>query len=183
VARAIRLAALLAAANAPAGLHAQGNTPGNAEGRATARIVTNLQVIPLADLQFGAVIVGDGEAGEVTVSAGSAQNIYRGSARSGCGQEGGCITQPARFRISGEASRTYRIAIDGSVTARGQAWGGEIEVIALTTFSDNQASSDGTGVLDAAGIDYFAVGGTLSVPSGTAPDIFRADLPVIVSYE
>lgn len=173
----------LGAAIVPSGLHAQSPSSSSAEGQAAAQVVTNLQVQPLADLQFGAIVVGVGEGGEVVVGNAAADFSYRGSARSGCGQGGACAPHPAMFQVNGEASRAYRITIAGPVLARGQASGVALEVSALTLFSANISGSDGLGRLNADGADQFTVGGTLLVPAATTPDIFRADLPVTVSYE
>lgn len=167
----------------PASLSAQDGTTASEAGQARARVVTNLQVAALAELQFGAIIVGVSETGAVTIGHGAGQATYLGSARSGCAEGGACAPHPARFRVSGEASRNYRITIGAGVLARGQAWGETLEVRELTVMSANLASTQGDGRLDAAGIDYFTIGGTLEVPAGTAPDIFRADLPVTVAYE
>jgi len=46
----------------------------------------------------------------------------------------------------------------------------------------NEPSQAAQGRLDKAGRDEFHVGGTLRLPSGTRPDLFRADLSVIVTY-
>ena len=183
MARAALFVAMLAGGLVPSSLSAQSLLDSTDQGQARAQVVTNLQVTPLADLQFGAIVVGVGEPGRVTIGAGAGPAIFLGSARSGCSDAGGCSAHPASFRVNGEASRTYRITITGIVQARGQAWGGTLEVSDLTLLSANMVNAAGLGQLDAAGLDHFTVGGTLEVPAGTTPDIFRAELPVTVSYE
>ncbi|WP_158611024.1 DUF4402 domain-containing protein [Aurantiacibacter spongiae] len=149
---------------------------------ATAEVVEPIRATKLSDLAFGGVVVERDSGGAVRVPADSSGVVHSGSARPQC-RAGGCETHPARFRVSGEADRVYRIHAPAAVTATGALTGASLAVTDLTIRSDNAPDLAAGGRLDAEGRDRFALGGTLAVPAGTRPDYFRADIAVTVSYD
>lgn len=172
--------ALLAAA---APLRAQ-QAPGEASGRATATIVKPIELTSLAELDFGAITAGPQDSGAVTVPAAGGGASYAGATRPGCAGGADCQPHPAQFAVRGEAGRHYRILLPaGGVAARGLRTGASLSVAALTSASGRGTVPGPMGELDGQGEDLVAVGGTLEVPPGTRPDIFRADLPVTVVYD
>lgn len=88
----------------------------------------------------------------------------------------------ASFDVSGEPRRSYRVVLPEQVIAYGVKTGAGLVVGSLDMRSINAAASQGEGRLDNHGRDSFFVGGVLQVPAGTNPDVFRAELPVIVTY-
>lgn len=155
-----------------------------ASGNASASVVRPLNTTALSDLSFGAITVGGGQAagGAVTVAPQGIGTSYSGSVRQLCGGGGSCQPHPARFAVSGEGGRSYRVALPASVLASGSRTGALLPVDQLTLHSRNSAGSSG-GQLDASGSDVFAVGGTLQVAPGTPADVYRAEFAVTVSYD
>ena len=157
--------------------------PGDGKGQATATVIEPLSARPLQDLSFGTLTVGQGAGGEVRVASTASQVEYSGTASPACGASGACAPHPARFAVSGEAERAYRVQLPASVQARGSETGQELEVSALEMQSRNQPAEGWRGTLDSAGEDEFAIGGVLNVPAATRPDTFRAELAVSVFYD
>ena len=155
----------------------------SANGRAQAQVVRALRARPLADLSFGALVVGQSSGGEVIVSPSGSAASYRGSVRASCLGNAGCSTHPASFAVEGEGGRTYRISLPASIMAQGSRTSIELPVTSINSRSRNFPAASFGGLLDASGHDFFEVGGTLLVPAGTRADVFRADLPVTVSYD
>ncbi len=165
----------------PAGVAANPDS-GTTNGRAGASIVQPLRAVPLEVLSFGALSVGVSGDGEVSVSATSSAT-YSGSAAPACGAASDCAPHAARFAVSGQGNRAYRVQLPSRVSARGARTGQLLDVSRLSVRSDNRQAADGRGLLDTDGHDEFSVGGVLSVPAATRPDTFRAELAVSVSYD
>lgn len=153
-----------------------------ASGRAEAEVVVPLRAVPLADLSFGSIVVGASGEGSVEVAPDGSPPRFANAARSGCSGQAECFAHPARFGISGEPDRSYRVSLPGSIVASGIRTGVGLPVTDIQVRSLNDPTGKGEGRLDNAGRDVFFVGGTLRVPAGTRPDLFRADLSVIVTY-
>lgn len=158
---------------------------GESEGTATATVVRPLSATALADLSFGAIAVGNAGApgGSVTVSPQhGAATSYGGSVRAVCSGSSACRPHPARFAVRGEAGRSYKVTLPAALEARGMRSGVMLSVADLALHSDSDGSGIG-GQLDLAGSDWFTIGGTLAVPRGTPADTYRAEFPVIVTYD
>ncbi|MBI1402874.1 MAG: DUF4402 domain-containing protein [Porphyrobacter sp.] len=178
------LPALLAAAwglTAPPALAEPGSTTA-ATGRAEAEVVVPITAVSLADLSFGAIVLSASGEGSVTVAADGSAPTYANAARAGCSGRTDCAPHPARFGVTGEPDRSYRVTLPGAIVAYGVRTGVGLPVSGLVMRSLNDPGGAGEGRLDNRGRDTFQVGGTLRVPAGTRPDLFRADLSVIVAY-
>ena len=164
---------------------AQAQARDSAAGTASARVIAPLTTMPVADLDFGTVGVSGGGGGSVIVGPAEDGAAYTGSARAVCGQGTGCPRpHPARFDVSGEAGRTYRVALPRSVSARADvASAPDLEVAGLALRTVSQPATANRGSLDAAGRDAFSVGGTLVLPRGAVPARYRAQIEVVVTYE
>lgn len=154
-----------------------------ASGRAEAQVVIPVRAVPRADLSFGATVVGVAAAGSVEVAPDGSPARYGDSAKAGCAGSSDCLPHRAVFDVSGEPRRSYRVVLPETVIANGTRTGVGLPVSELRMRSLNASSEAGGGWLDDTGRDRFFVGGTLRVPAGTLPDTFRADLPVIVTYD
>jgi len=170
--------ALALAVSLPGGALAQDST---AQGNASASVIQPLTATALEDLSFGAVTVGT-SGGTLAVAANGTGASTSGSVRQLCSNAAQCQPHPARFTVSGERDRTYRVSLPDSLEAQGDLSGTSLTVDALTLVSRNRGTADG-GHLDPEGEDIFAVGGTLQVPAGTPADTYRAQFDVIVSYD
>ncbi len=157
--------------------------PAIAEGRVSATIVEPLRAVPLEDLTFGTLSVGREAGGEVRVSAATSQAAYSGTAAPACAAATQCAPHAARFAVSGEADRAYRVEMPTDVFARGELTGQVLKVSALEIRSRNQPAANWRGTLDPSGKDEFAIGGTLTIPAATKADSFRADLAIAVFYD
>lgn len=155
-----------------------------ASGRAEAEVVVPIRAVRLADLSFGAIVVGAVGDGTVEVPPDGSPPRYSDAAKAGCSAQSECLPHPARFGVSGEPDRSYRISLPGSIMASGISTGAGLPVTNIVVRSQNDPADGGGagGRLDNAGQDIFFVGGTLRVPAGTRPDLFRADLSIIVTY-
>lgn len=154
-----------------------------ANGEVRASVAEPLYANTLADLSFGAVVVSQDEGGSVEVSAIGAPPVYSGAVRPGFTGSATNTPHPARFTVRGQALRRYRVEIPAELTAIGDTTGAALNIAALTIYSKTGPSSPTGGLLDKQGEDEFAVGATLIVPAGTQTDVFRAELPVTVTYE
>ena len=153
-----------------------------ASGHAQAEVVVPIRVIPLARLSFGSVVVAPSGESAVELDPDGSPARYRNAAQSNCSGQTDCAPHLASFEVTGEANRSYRINLPEGVTAYGLRTGVGLPVVRLKMRSLNTPDSGLDGRLDNAGRDLFFVGGTLQLPAGTRPDVFRAELPVIVTY-
>jgi hypothetical protein len=151
-------------------------------GSAQAEVVIPISTVPLADLSFGSIMIGPAGSGTVEVAPDGAPPRYANTARSICSGEADCAPHPAHFAVSGDPNRSYLVSLPDRIVAYGVQIGAGLPVIAMTMRSVNAPSVTNRGQLDSAGRDSFFVGGVLQVPGGTRPDVFRAELPVIVTY-
>lgn len=151
---------------------------------ASARVIAPLTAIPVADLDFGTVGVSGGSGAVIVGPAGDGA-AYSGAARAVCGLGAGCPRpHPARFEVSGEAGRAYRVALPRSVSARADVAGApDLEVADLALRTASQPAQADRGTLDGAGRDSFNVGGTLVLPRGAVPARYRAQIEVVVNYD
>lgn len=154
-----------------------------ASGRAQAEVVMPIRAVPLSDLSFGSVVIGSTGHGAVELAPDGSPPRYTNTARSLCSGETDCMPHRAFFAVSGEPNRSYRVSLPRQIMAYGVRTGIGLPVVNLDVRSSTAPSPMGAGRLDTAGRDSFFVGGTLEVPSGTRPDVFSAELPVIVTYD
>lgn len=154
-----------------------------ASGQAEAQVVNPLRAVPRTDLSFGSIVVGVAAEGSVEVPTDGSPARYVNTAKAQCANSSDCIPHRAVFDVRGEPGRSYRVALPEQVIAIGTRTGVGLPVSGIMMRSLNSSSAKGEGLLDDAGRDSFFVGGTLRVPAGTRPDVFRADLPVIVTYD
>lgn len=173
----------LAAALLPAPLAAQ---PGSASttGSASAMIIEPITVRALEDLRFGTLAVGaSGSGGTIRVDPATGAVTYGGDLRGVCGTAG-CTARPARFGVSGEAGRRYRITAPASATAFAVGGNGaSLPVSAITVDAASPPASSDIGTLDESGRDSFRLGGTLAVAPDSQPGIYRAAIAVVVGYD
>lgn len=160
--------------------------PASATGTASAAVVAPITVRQIADLDFGVIAAGPGQAGSVTILPGLSDARYRGGARQACSASNECPTPHfASFEVSGEASRAYTIAAPTSVVLGGEESGNSgltVRVDAIALRSVSRPDAGPAGRLDPAGRDRFDLGGTLRLPAETAPARYRVSIPVIVTY-
>lgn len=159
-----------------------GQSAAQASGRAEAEVVVAIRAGPLADLSFGSITIGSSGEGSIVVAADGSPPRYVNAARSGCSGQTECEAHRARFAVSGDPDRSYRVALPGAIVATGRMTGVGLPVTDLAVRSQNDSAASGEGRLDRTGRDVFFVGGTLRIPPGTRPDVFRAELSVIVNY-
>ena len=151
-------------------------------GSAQAEVVEPIRAVPLAELSFGSVAVSKGAEGSVRIAADGSQAQYMNAARLSCDGSAACAPHRAMFEVRGGAGRAYRVTMPAYVIAYGARTGFGLNVTDLIMQSRNSPGTREGGLLNERGRDTFYVGGTLQVPAGTRPDHFRADLPILVSY-
>ena len=180
-------AALAATLIASPALAASGQSA-TSQGQVAAVIVEPIMAVALNDLDFGSLTSSSTTSGSITVdSLGVA--TYSGGAAPACAGGGACAgIAPARFLVSGEASRSYTVSAPTQIVASGTliAGGGtarELAIDELSVHLDSHAGSiTSIGQLDEKGEDHIAIGGRLTVPAGTAPAHYRATLTIMVTY-
>jgi hypothetical protein len=186
--RAVLTAFLLLAAFPWSAAPALANSPSSAvsaTGQAEATIVRPLAVTAIDVLDFG--MAASSGPGTVTVSAGSSSASYGGSAREACTGAGAC-PQPhaARFEVTGEMGRDYRIAVPDRlrISAVGPQRGdAELVVTAFSVRSASRPSAGAKGLIAANGRDSFEVGATLMISGALAPGNYSVSVPVTVTYD
>jgi len=156
-----------------------------AQGAAAATVARPLAVTGIEELDFG--MVASSGAGAVVIPAGEDLATFAGSARSACKGGGDCpAPHPARFVVTGEQSRTYRIALPRELRVPGGSASQAIADLRVGDFVVRTASRPEAGArgrLDPAGRDTFLVGGTLHIPAALPPGRYAVPVPVVVTYE
>jgi hypothetical protein len=180
-------AALLAAVALCQGTAARADTTGAkavANGSAAAHVAEPLAVAALSDLDFG--MVASSGAGTVTVAPGVSAARFGGAARKACTGDDPCPqAHPARFSVTGESGRSYRITLPESLAITGRRNGGEspsLLVVKMTARTASRPAAGPEGALDRAGSDTFEVGGTLEIAEPQPPAHYTVTVPVIVAY-
>ncbi len=154
-----------------------------ASGQATARVTRPIAVNGIDNLDFG--MIASSGSGTVIVGAASGVASYGGSARQACVGAVPC-PQPhaARFEVTGERSRNYRISVPDELRIAGP--GSERAVLLVSGFTVRSASQPDAGPhgrLDSFGSDSFAVGGTLNISATLPPGHYAVNIPVRVTYD
>ncbi len=183
IALVIRGALLCAAWHAAATAAIAQPDANTSQGAASAQIVEPIGVVAVSDLEFGAIAVSAYEGGEVTIAPASGAAQYSGGARPACAGTSQCAIGAARFAVTGESGRDYLIGLPSMVTAEHRGGGGPgLPVADLTAWSRNLGTLGPFGRLDQAGSDEVRVGGTLTIPAGTAIGSYVAEVPIVVNY-
>ncbi len=148
-----------------------GQNTDNATASAGARIVTPLTIENDEALEFGDII-----------SAENTVTISPAGARSATNEDALLVTitasrtpQAAQFTVVGEASLSYTVVIDNSITLTGAVTS---ETMTVDNFLHNA-----TGTLDATGKETFSVGADLTVGETQSSDIYTGSFTVTVTYE
>ncbi|MBU5612000.1 DUF4402 domain-containing protein [Geomonas azotofigens] len=118
------------------------------------------------DINFGKVVGGAGRSGTVTISP------YGGRIYTGSVMPLGTAFSAASYTIAGTAGKNYTITLPASVTIN--AGPDQMTITSLT------ASVPLAGVIPAAGVLSFAVGGTLNVNSVQRNTLYSGNLTVSV---
>lgn len=156
----------------------------SANGQVGATLVEPITLTAMEPLHFGVVAVSESEAGSITVDPDSGSTSYSGGLGSVCPVGSSCFARPALFGVTGEAGRAYRIDAPATAVALYEAGGAApLAVTAIEVSAAGGAGGSARRVLDDGGSDSFRVGGTLVIPGGTQPGIYRAELSVVVSYD
>jgi len=134
---------------------------------ATARIVKPLTLKKNVNLDFG-IITMDPTLVSANVTVSQAGVVT-------CGTGLTCTGTPtaAEFEVAGVANQGLTVTVQ-NITALTDTVSGD-----TLTFS---ASAPGTITLDSTGADIFNIGGTITVPAGTADGTYGADIDVTVTY-
>lgn len=171
--------ALAACGTTPA--HAAGNA--TAAGVASATMISPLRVAAVAAMDFGDITHVDGSSGTVTVGPGVSGAQFSGGASAACTGSVCAAAHAARFSVSGEPQRNYTIQLPATIVATGTGESGPgLPALTVNVLTVRSASSATAPRLDAAGIDRFEVGGTITLPADLPPARYRASFTVIVSY-
>jgi hypothetical protein len=167
--------------------HAAPSSGASCAGVATATVISPLQVVAVAAMDFGTITHAPGSGGTATVSPGSAGAQFSGGASGVCAGSDCATAHAARFAIRGEPQRNYAIELPATVVATGTTPSGT-DVPTLTVSGLTLSTASGHGVsgaiprLDALGSDLFEVGGTITLPADLPAARYRASFAVIVSY-
>ncbi len=155
-----------------------------ASGIASATIVEPIALRSIDPLQFGVIAAARSGSGSITVDPQTGASTFSGSLAPACPHNASCFARPAQFGVTGEAGRRYRIDAPQVASAVRQEGGyATLPISAIRIWVGSGSAQDSRGLLDASGNDSFRVGGTLSVPAGTEPGIYQAELAVVVSYD
>ena len=153
-------------------------------GRASVTVAEPIAIQTIEALQFGVIAVSESGGGAITVDPDSGSSSFSGSLASACPSASGCSARPALFGVTGSAGRYYRVDAPASAVAQHESGAGAPLAVSAITLSGTGSSPDASRrLLDEGGRDSFRIGGTLSVPAGTQPGIYRAELTVVVSYD
>lgn len=169
IAGAAALASMAVASTAAAQASADGT------GTASVKIITKIQIAPLADLRFGTV-VPTAAAGTVTIGTTDDTASTDGNAT----VLGSSTTGRAKFEVTGEKGQTYTLTLPTSdlVFDNTNAPG-----LKVTSWTSDLATTTGAGLIDAStGKQDFFVGGTLDVPANAPANSYSGTFTVTVAY-
>ena len=141
------------------------NAANTASANATVNIVSPLSLTKNTDLNFGTV---------VGPFAGQVVHVDMTSARNCSGLTCSGTFGAATFTVTGTPSQDVTLTIPASVTLNGP--GGSLNV-------DMSTDKPADPTLDVAGSAAFAVGGKLTIPSGTADGVYSNTFNVTANYK
>jgi spore coat protein U-like protein len=134
----------------------------------SARVLAAIRLSRVLDLSFGAV-VPSGSAGTVTVTPASAR-----SATGGATLAGGTAVQAGRFRVQGQANKSYTIALPASVVVTSGA-----NSMTVNAFTSNRASP---ATLPGGGAQNINVGATIGLGANQPAGTYANTFSVTVAY-
>ena len=151
-----------------------GQNTDNATASAGARIITPLTITNDEELEFGDII-----------SAANTVTITTDGERSATTPEALLVTasrtpQAAQFTVVGEASLSYTVVIDDSITLTGAATS---ETMTVDNFVHNANGTLGATTSETPGEETFSVGADLTVGATQSSDIYTGSFTVTVTYE
>jgi hypothetical protein len=151
-----------------------GQNTDNATAAAGARIVTPLTIENDEALEFGDII-----------SAANVVTISPAGARTATNSDALLVTasrtpQAAQFTVVGEASLSYTVVIDDSITLTGEA---TAETMTVDNFVHNANGTLGATTSATPGEETFSVGADLTVGATQSSDIYKGSFTVTVTYE
>lgn len=167
--RLLFLAALALGMAAP--LHAQAGGSSNVRAPANVKVVKPLQLTALRNLDFGTIIMGTMTATETVTVAPSGRT---------CGSAGqltctGAFTT-AQYRVSGTNNQVVLIRPATPTFTLTNARGAQLTLTPSMPASVTIRNSGNQGVL-------FEVGGSLSIPAGTADGVYTGTIDIQVNYQ
>jgi hypothetical protein len=160
-------------------------------GQAEATVVQPVAVAATADLDFGVVVQASDDAVGFATFSDSTALVFSGGARSGCGAVSGCPSpHRARFVVTGEQGRAYRVTTPSSLKISGVLVSStpglpappQLLVDLLSVWVAGAKTASVEGFLGADGRSSFEIGGRLSIPVAAAPARYHADIAVVVTY-
>ena len=156
-----------------------------ASGYASARVARPIAITGIDNLDFG--MIASSGSGTVIVGVADGTASYGGTARQACVGADIC-PQPhaARFEVTGEHSRNYRIALPEELRIAVNTFPRVGTILLVAGFTVRTASQPGAGPkgrLDILGHDSFTVGGTLNIPVALPPGRYAVTVPVLVTYD
>ena len=163
----------------------------SAAGLAQATVMQPIAVIATADLDFGIVVNDVSSSAGSAIFSSSAVLVYAGGAQSGCNPGSACPSpHRARFVVTGEQGRAYRVTTPASLTVKGVPIGAvpgatpppALKVDRLTVWMVGASAARPDGTLGQDGSSTFEIGGRLSIPLAAAAARYQADIPVVVTY-
>lgn len=152
---------------------AQSGAPDSAQGTAAAEIVAPISIEPSNQggaLNFGRLAAPATDSSVTVIADGS-----RSSATPNILIAGGTASSAAHFSVTGAAGLSYTATTDAGTTITDGT-------TVLNVDLDQYDNGDSTYVLDGTGNDEVIVGGTLSVPAGTAAGTYAGTFNVQVQY-
>lgn len=146
-------------------------TSSSKQTNAIATVRKAMTLTKTSDLAFGAIRAPDSGTGTVTINASTGARSIAGGTPV---LLGGLTTGQAQFTVGGQASRAFTITVPSSFSLI-RAGGGSLTATLTPTASGAQS-------LNTSGTFSLGVGGTLTVPSGTAGGDYSGVFTVTVSY-
>ncbi len=156
-----------------------GAQTGEATADVTVEVAQPLAFTINTDLDFGHLKAKKKEGGTVTITP-SGDRSADGGVLLGVKKGEPDTFGPATFTISGQSDADYSFVLPTSATAEAELDTRELEVIDLTSFTENVSGVDTGKLID--GFDRVFVGGTLVVTAGTKPGVFVAVITLIINY-
>lgn len=160
---------LLSGAVAPA------QTPSSGTGSGRLEVIRPLRLAVNATLAFGRAAGAQG--GTVTVAA--ALPATRTS--QGPTLATGDAVSPFVATVTGEPRRAYRISLPATVAS--SPGGYPVTAFTVTSRTSGTVTQSRQAQLDANGSDTLLIGATLTLPRGTKPQAYGAQVPVTIAYE
>jgi len=144
---------------------AEADTAGASAG---ADIIPPLMVMAWEELDFGTIVPGTDQSGEVSLSPAAERTCL---APLSCPRDD---AQPARFAIGGETGRVFTVGLPASIELENET--------GSTMTAHNLVSAPESGVISA-GKAEFLVGGTLTVSSSQPVGVYTGTYTVTVEYQ